>query len=78
MIKRDPSFWKAALTGYRMRKEEVERAIADIGRRLGVPSAPPRSEPAGPSPKRKMSAAARKRIAAAQKKRWTEYRKNRQ
>ena len=70
----DPALLRAALIGYENQLAEIEKAMADLRRRLkgGSPAA---GAPAQ-GRKRGMSAAARRRIAAAQKKRWAAYRKS--
>ena len=69
----DPSFLRAALSGYESQLMRIEKAMAELRRKLKIKS------PAGAGPARRrkrMSAAARRRIAAAQKKRWAAYRKS--
>jgi len=68
----DAALLRAALVGYQNQLEEIDRAIADLRRRLGGRAAGTR--PAKRGGKRQLSAAARQRIAAAQKKRWAAYR----
>lgn len=72
----DPAFLRAALIGYENQLAEIEKAMADLRRRLKIAS--PAAAAAGPAKagRRGMSAAARRRIAAAQKKRWAAYRKS--
>ena len=70
----DPSLLRAALIGYEKQLAEIEKAMAELRRKLRMTS--PGAAPApGKAVKRAMSAAARRRIAAAQKKRWAAYRK---
>jgi hypothetical protein len=70
----DSSLLEAALIGYQLQRERIDKAIAELRQRLGGKTVPAISSD-GVRPKRKMSAAARKRIAAAQKKRWAEFHK---
>lgn len=73
-MKNDTALLQAALFGYQSQIAEMEKAIAEIRRKLG--NNPVAAElPAGKPAKRRLSAAARKRISAAQKKRWAEYNK---
>ena len=71
-MKVDRLFLEAALAGYQAQLAEIEQAMQDIRRKLGVRSS---TEAAAVKPRRKMSAAARRRIAMAQKKRWAEFKK---
>ena len=68
----DPSLLRAALIGYEKQLAEIEKAMAELRRKLRMTA--PGAAPAKAA-KRAMSAAARRRIAAAQKKRWAAYRK---
>jgi len=72
----DPSLLEAALIGYQLQRDRIDKAIAELRQRLSGQTAPANSAH-GERPRRKMSAAARKRIAAAQKKRWAEFHKKR-
>jgi hypothetical protein len=72
----DPSLLEAALIGYQLQRDRIDKAIAELRQRLGGQTAHAVSAH-GERPRRKMSAAARKRIAAAQKKRWAEFHKKR-
>jgi hypothetical protein len=72
----DPSLLEAALIGYQLQRDRIDKAIAELRQRLSGQTAPAVSAD-GQRPRRKMSAAARKRIAAAQKKRWAEFHKKR-
>jgi len=72
-MKTDVALLQAALFGYQSQIAEMEKAIADIRRKLG--NAPAGDLSDGKPAKRRLSAAARKRISAAQKKRWAEYNK---
>ncbi|HLK51022.1 MAG TPA: hypothetical protein VKT49_22930 [Bryobacteraceae bacterium] len=71
----DPALLRAALIGYENQLAEIEKAIADLRRRLKMAGPAPTAAEAEKAPRRSMSAAARRRIAAAQKKRWAAYRK---
>jgi hypothetical protein len=72
----DSSLLEAALIGYQLQRDRIDKAIAELRQRLSGKTVPAISSD-GARPKRKMSAAARKRIAAAQKKRWAEFHKKR-
>lgn len=72
-MKTDVALLQAALFGYQSQIAEMEKAIAEIRRKIG--NAPVAELPSGKPAKRRLSAAARKRISAAQKKRWAEYNK---
>ena len=72
----DSSLLEAALIGYQLQRDRIDKAIAELRQRLGGQKAPAISSD-GERPQRKMSAAARKRIGAAQKKRWAEFHKKR-
>ena len=72
----DSSILEAALIGYQLQRDRIDKAIAELRQKLGGKAASAISSD-GQRPKRKMSAAARKRIAAAQKKRWAEFHKKR-
>ncbi len=69
----DPALLRAALIGYENQLAEIEKAMAELRRKLRITS-PGAGAPAKTG-RRGMSAAARRRIAAAQKKRWAAYRK---
>jgi multidrug resistance efflux pump len=69
----DPALLRAALIGYENQLAEIEKAIAELRRKLKIAS-PGVAAPVKTG-RRGMSAAARRRIAAAQKKRWAAYRK---
>jgi len=64
----DREVLEMALVGYRSRKNEIEREIAEIELHLGT------KRRAAENSRRKMIAAARKRIADAQSRRWAAYR----
>ena len=66
----DHSLLEMALVGYRAKRDEVVRRMADIERQLGAASAPVAVRTGEEKPKRKMSAAGRRAIADAQRKRW--------
>jgi hypothetical protein len=71
-MKTDVSLLQAALFGYQSKIAEMQKAVADIQRKIGNK---PASALGGKPAKRRLSAAARKRISLAQKKRWAEYNK---
>ncbi|HEV2445450.1 MAG TPA: hypothetical protein VGS58_05990 [Candidatus Sulfopaludibacter sp.] len=70
----DAALLRAALVGYENQLDEIDRAIADLRRRLGGRAAT--GGPVKRGGKRRISEAARQRIAEAQKERWAAYRKN--
>jgi len=70
----DPSLLRAALVGYENQLAEIEKAMADLRRKLKLTQST--NSEVTKAPNRGMSAEARKRIAAAQKKRWAAYRKS--
>lgn len=72
-MKTDVALLQAALYGYQSQIAEMEKAIAEIRRKIG--NAPAVDLSSSKPAKRRLSAAARKRISAAQKKRWAEYNK---
>jgi hypothetical protein len=76
----DTSLLHAALVGYQNQLTEIDRAVADIRKRLGgrMSGASATHAPARRTGRRPLSAAARKRIAAAQKKRWAAFHKQKQ
>ena len=76
----DSSLLHAALVGYRNQLAEIDRAMADIRKRLGsrLNGASATHAPAGKRGRKPLSAAARKRIAEAQKKRWAAFHKQKQ
>lgn len=69
----DPALLRAALIGYENQLAEIEKAMAELRRKLRIGS--PAAVAQVKTGRRAMSAAARRRIAAAQKKRWAAYRK---
>ena len=74
----DASLLRAALVGYRNQLAEIDRAIAEIRRRLGGRGSVTSNRASKPRVRRELSAAARKRIADAQKKRWAAFHKQKQ
>lgn len=72
----DHSLLEMALVGYRARREEVVRRMAEIERQLGAASASVAERTGEEKPKHKMSTAGRRAIAAAQRKRWAASRKS--
>lgn len=76
----DTSLLQAALVGYQNQLTEIDRAMADIRKRLGgrVNGAQATHAPARSTARRTLSPAARKRIADAQKKRWAAFHKQKQ
>jgi hypothetical protein len=70
----DPAMLQAALVGYQQQLDQIDRAIADLRKRIGGRG--PVAARAVPAGRRQLSPAARRRIAAAQKKRWAAFRKN--
>ena len=75
----DDDVLEMALLGYRARREEVIRKMAEIEGLLGsqpgsdAASAARNSKVAAAKPKRKLSAAGRRAIRAGVKKRWAEF-----
>jgi len=68
----DTSLLEAALVGYQARLAEIEKAMAEIRKKIGTRGG---FTATTPRKRRDLSAAARKRISAAQKKRWAEYKR---
>jgi len=75
----DAQLLKAALLGYQAERDRIDKAIADIKKRMGkgggdipTPFAAKRAGGTG----RTMSPEARDRIAAAQRKRWAKWHKS--
>jgi len=73
---KDPALLEAALIGYQLQRERIDKAIAELREKIGSKTAGVVSSD-GERPRRRLSTAARKRMAAAQKKRWAAYRKTR-
>ncbi len=70
----DPSLLEAALIGYQLQRDRIDKAIAEL--RAKINSKASLESPAEEQgAKRKISAAGRKRMAAAQRKRRATYRK---
>jgi hypothetical protein len=70
----DPDLLEAALIGYQLQRERIDKAIAELRGKISGNKATTVSVD-GERPKRRLSAGARRRMAAAQKKRWAAYRK---
>ncbi len=74
----DSGMLHAALLGYQIQLEQLNRKIDAIRARLRAPRFPPLPQfrrPGGPPRKHLISAEGRARIAAAQRKRWAEMKK---
>jgi hypothetical protein len=75
MARNDASLLQAALVGYQAEAERIERAMADLQRRIGktarslMAGVPAKSMVPGRK-KHRISAEGRRRIAEAQRKRW--------
>lgn len=75
----DTSLLHAALVGYQNQLTEIDRAMADIRKRLGGRvNGTSAHAPARKTGRRPLSPAARKRIAEAQRKRWAAFHKQKQ
>ena len=75
MPSQDLSLLQAALIGYREKRTEIERAIAEIRFELRAQAPEAMHRPRPTSKPKVRSAAARRRMSTAQKKRWNAYRK---
>ena len=79
MMTTDAQLLQAALLGYQAERDRIDKAIADIKKRIGKGGADvPTAFPAKAAGRRgrTMSAEARERIAIAQRKRWANWHKS--
>ena len=69
----DSELLEAALVGFQLQRDEIERKIDELRSRLGGQTGSTQSRSLGGSQRRTLSDSARRRIALAQKKRWAAY-----